>query len=345
VLAPRMVAFYGDKIFHWKEKYVFTYFGISSKPFIVMTREQVERIIAESPPQEQERIKNMLRHSCSFYDFSGKHLPHQYEQENLLDVIGRRDAYIVDTNSEWKRESKNHLDKAFVITPSLSREHSNTKELILDEARCQQGNIFSVGIIPQQKYIMVDRIDIFFRHCFDDFKLSQASKGKGEIFASERNAQLQRLESEKQQVRFQVGLELLFSVNAGQPSVSKTFWTTGKARDLPSPDEMKYATNGLKIKIKQLFSQCRHNVNKSKALVEMCHRTLLLEDKVIRAEFDDPKKENVFGDMYILFGAVYLGASIMTRDGRLTIMAGYAGINCCHVPRARNVASTSSPSY
>ena len=64
--------------------------------------------------------------------------------------------------------------------------------------------------------------------------------------------------------------------------------------------------------------------------------TLLIEDtdsKGIRFEFDEPNYENVFGDMYILLGAIHMGAKIMTKDVRLTIMAGYAGIICHHVPR------------
>jgi hypothetical protein len=53
------------------------------KPFVSMTKEQVEEILAKSTPQEQERIKNMLQHSCSMYDYSGKHLPHPYLLQNL----------------------------------------------------------------------------------------------------------------------------------------------------------------------------------------------------------------------------------------------------------------------
>lgn len=302
-----------------------------------MAKEQVEEILAKSTPQDKARIQKMLQHSCSMYDFAGNHLPHPYEKEDLLEIIGKRDTYVVDTNSEWKKESKSHLDKAFIITPALSREQLNTEELILNEARSQQGNIFSVGIIPNQNipnqgYILIDRMDSHFQYCFDDAKLSQASKGKGEIVAKQRIVHRQQTEYEKEQIRFQVGLELLFSVNSGQPPVSKAFWTTGKACDLPPTDDLKYATERLKINIKQRYSACKHNVNKSKTLVEMCHRTLLLEDARIRQEFDDPKKENVFGDMYILFGAIYLAAKIMTKDVRLAKMADYAGIKWCHVP-------------
>jgi hypothetical protein len=307
--------------------------SMSIQPFVTMTKKQVEEILAKESPSGRERILKMLEHSCSMYDFAGKHLPHPYEKENLLEVIQKRDTYVVDTNSEWKKECKNHSDKAFIITPALSREQENTKDLILDEARCKLGNIFSVGIIPKPGYVLVDRIDSHFQYCFDDAKLAQASKGKGSIVANQKIVHRQQIEYEKEQIRFQVGLELLFSVNSAQHSVSKAFWNTGKAEDLPSPAQMQFATTKLKDDIRRKVLECKYNINKSKTVVEMCHRTLLLEDERIRSEFDDPKKENVFGDMYILHGAIYLGANIMTKDIRLTKMAGYAGLRCFHVPQ------------
>lgn len=310
------------------------------KQFITMTKEQVEEILAKSAPQDRERIQKMLQHSCSMYDFVGNHLPHPYEKEDLLEIIRKRDTYIVDTNSEWKKECREqtHRAKAFIITPALSREQLNTKELILDEARSELGNVFSVGIIPNvsipnQGYILIDRMDSCFQYCFDESRLSQASKGKGEIFLKQKVVHRHQVEYEKEQICFHLDLELLFSANSGQPPVSQSFLTTRKACDLPPPEEMQYATDRLKSNISQRYPSCKYNVNKSKTLVEMCHRTLLLDDIRIRTEFDDPQKENVFGDMYILFGAIYLGARIMTRDVRLTKMASYAGINCCHVPQ------------
>jgi hypothetical protein len=303
------------------------------QPFVTMTKEQVEEILAKESPSGRERILKMLEHSCSMYDFTGKHLPHPYEKENLLEVIRKRDTYVVDTNSEWKKECKNYLAKAFIITPALSREQENTKELILDETRCKLSNIFSVGIIPKPGYVLIDRMDSYFRYCFDDFKLTQASRGKGSIVANQKIEHRQQIEHEKELIRFQVGLELLFSVNSAHQSISKIFWDTGKAKDLPTPLQMEYATDKLKADIRRKTSECKYNINKSKTVVEMCHRTLLLEDEQIRSEFDDPKKENVFGDMNILHGAIYLGASIMTKDIRLTKMASYAGIKCVHVPQ------------
>jgi len=304
---------------------------------VMMSNEQVNEALAKSNPHEKERINMMLQHSCSMYDFSGNHIPHPYEKENLLEIISKLDTYIVDSNSNWKDECKHHLDKAFIITPTLSREQINTEELILNKGRANLGNIFSVGIVlnegnPNQGYVLIDRIDGYFKYCFDEAKLSNASKGKGEQFARQKEIQRLQMEHEKEQIRFNLELELLFSANSGQPPVSLAFLTTRKACDLPAPDKMKYATDKLKANIKQRLPACKHNVAKSKILVEICHRTLLLEDTKIRQEFDDPQKVNVFGDMYILLGAVHIGAKIMSHDVRLARMAEYAGIKCCHVP-------------
>src|ERR1051326_9641619 len=46
-----------------------------------------------------------------------------------------------------------------------------------------------------------------------------------------------------------------------------------------------------------------------------------------------PCNVHVFGDMHIAGLAIFLGASILTRDRKLTQMAGYAGVKCFHVPR------------
>jgi hypothetical protein len=299
-----------------------------------MTKEQIEDYIAKLPPPEQDKVTNLLQHSCCFYDHTGKHYPHSYVKENLLEIISQRDTYVVDSNSLWKEESKSYLGKAFIITPALSREQMNTKELILNKARCKQGNIFSVGLIPNSINVQIDRLDEFFHYCFDMGKLSEASRGKGDLFLNQKNAYLKHVENEKENVRFLVDSELLFSAIAPFPTcIDQTFATTRKACDLPSPNDMKYSTDRLKANIRKKVLGPRYEVKKTKSIVDDCHLTLLLEDEQIRKEFDDPKKENVFGDRDILFGAVYLGAKIMTGDNRLIKMAGYADITCCHVPQ------------
>jgi predicted nucleic acid-binding protein len=91
----------------------------------------------------------------------------------------------------------------------------------------------------------------------------------------------------------------------------------------------------LKTHIQRRLPECKYNKKKSKHAIELCYATLLIEDtepKGIRWEFDEPNYEHVFGDMYIVQTAIYLGAKIMTKDRKLSQMASYADIKCCHVP-------------
>lgn len=48
------------------------------------------------------------------------------------------------------------------------------------------------------------------------------------------------------------------------------------------------------------------------------------------------KYEHVFGDMHIVQTAIYLKASILTKDKKLEQMANYADIKCYHVPQLAN---------
>jgi hypothetical protein len=112
-----------------------------------------------------------------------------------------------------------------------------------------------------------------------------------------------------------------------------------KASDLPPADKLEKKIAGTKNEIMRHAPECKHNMDKAKTLVCMCYACLLMEDKEPkmnqgpRYEFDLPEYENVFGDMYVVQTAIYLRASILTRDGPQTQMASYAGINCYHVPR------------
>lgn len=289
-----------------------------------MPKQVVESILPTLLPQDREQALNALQHSCSFYDEVGNHLPHDYEKENLLEVIDQRDSYIIDNSSEWRKGCllPENRDKAFIISPSLSRENPNTKDLILDKTRCRLGNIFSVGILPMPDgsfRIMVDRIDEHFRHTFNNAKLTQASKGKGPTVAQQKKIIWEIIETEKNGIR---------------PLIEAR-----RAADLPPPDQIRVKIETFKSEIKRLAPECKHNISKAKKLVMLCYATLLMEDSQPkqnegpRYEFDLPQYEHVFGDMYVVQTAIYLCAKILTKDGPQTQMAGYAGIKCFHVPR------------
>jgi hypothetical protein len=94
---------------------------METKPFFMRTKREIEQILPADSAQREQALKS-LEHSFSLYDYAGNHKPHPYEKENLLELIGRREMYVVDNNSPWQSECKSHLDKAFIISAALSRE-------------------------------------------------------------------------------------------------------------------------------------------------------------------------------------------------------------------------------
>lgn len=135
-------------------------------------------------------------------------------------------------------------------------------------------------------------------------------------------------------IRDHIRLAFLFSAPLDS-AISLSFIDSGKASDLPSPDKIKKTIDVLKGDIRRRLPACKHDIGKSKRAVEVCYATLLIEDtepEGIRFEFDEPNYENIFGDMYFVQTAIYLGAKIMTKDRKLDQMASYAGIKCFHVP-------------
>jgi len=300
----------------------------------------MEPILPKEPKAREKALKS-LNHSFSMYDFFGNHKPHPREKENLLDLISKRDAYVIDSNSDWRDECKKHLDKAFIITPALSRENQNTKELILEAKRCKLGNIFSVGIDLDIDSIMVDRIDEYFRYVFNDKALAESSRGVGEHIAKQRQTNAKGIEVDKFLIRGHIRLAYQFSNGLDSAQILAALGGAKKTSDLPSQDCIQSTINVLKTDIKARIADCKYNVNLTKMVAEMCYAVLLLEDADrneagTRTKFDKADYPNVFGDMYILQGAIMLGAKIMTKDKKLIQMANYAGIKCDHVPQSKN---------
>jgi hypothetical protein len=298
------------------------------KPSVTLTKEQVEEILAKESPERREQIRKMLEHSCSFYDFSGKHLSHPYEKDNLLELISQRETYIVDNNSPWKSECKKHLKKAFIITSALSREHPNTIALILDATRSNLGNIFAFGCYASKGIVHIDKIDTSFRHVFDMQKLEQASAKEGDGFAKQVAQERINNEHDRAAIRNHVSIELLFLSVLGKIPLKTDFMQTGKASDLPNPNSLQEMISRIQADIQRRLPKCKHNLKNTKNTVERCYVKLLLEDRKTRYDFDRLNYDNVFGDMYIVSAAIYFGAHILTEDKGLKRMASYAGINC-----------------
>jgi hypothetical protein len=224
---------------------------MATKPFFMMSQAEIEKLLPKDPKGREQALKS-LEHSFSIYDFAGNHKPHPHEKENLLEVIGQRDAYVIDSNSDWRKLCKEYPDKAFIITPALSRENPNTKELILEATRSKLGNLFSVGIDASLECVLVDRIDEQFRHCFDNPKLSEASRGKGEIVKKQKVAIWKTIEQEKKLIRDHIKLAFLVLRGLNSPIVS-AFLASGNASDLPSPAKIPGVVGLLKADVQKDF--------------------------------------------------------------------------------------------
>jgi hypothetical protein len=299
----------------------------TKKPFFMRTKEEIEQILPADSLQREQALKS-LEHSFSLYDFDGNHKPHPYEKENLLEVISRREMYVVDNNSPWQSDCKAHLDKAFIISAALSREHPSTKALILDATRSELGNLFAVGCYTNVARIHIDRIDSSFGHVFDMEKLEKASDKSGEAYVKQIAQQKINNEHDKTAIRNHIGLELVFLSALGTTPIKTEFIQSGKASDLPNRDSMHKIISRIQTDIQRRLPTCKHNLKKTKNVVEKCYSKLLLEDRKTRNDFDRSDYDNVFGDMYIVLTAIYLGANILTEDNGLKQMALYAGIKC-----------------
>src|SRR4051812_33738792 len=99
-----------------------------TKPAFLMTMEEIDRCYPKDCAERQQALK-ARNHSFAMYDFNCKSIPHPNSKENLLEIIGKRETYIVDNNSDWKNEclAGTNKEKAFVIPPALAREDPNTE--------------------------------------------------------------------------------------------------------------------------------------------------------------------------------------------------------------------------
>jgi hypothetical protein len=316
--------------------------AMKTKPYLLMTDEEIEKMLPKDPKARAEALK-AFSHSFSMYDYFGNHIPHPREKENLLEVIKKRDTYVIDSNSDWKNECKQFPDKAFIISPALSRENPNTRDLLLEAQRCKLGNLFSAGVDDTIDRFLIDRIDEYFRFAFDRQRLSDASRGKGEHVVKKKRENQRSIEVDKDLIYGHIYLAFRYSKGLDSAQMF-AFIGSKKASDLPQPSTIQNTINVLKDAIKEKLPKCQYNVEESKIVSEWCYATLLLEDAEpngIRSEFDEQGYENVFGDMYILLSAIHFGAKILTKDRKLVKMASYAGIRCYHVPGGKAI----SPSF
>jgi len=303
-----------------------------------MTIEEIERCYPIECAERRQAFR-AREHAFAMYDFHGKSIPHPNSKEDLLKIISERDIYVVDSNSLWKKEclAPENSKKAFVICPALSRENPNTEDLILNATRSKLGNIFSFGIDASLNCILIDRIDEPFKDVFDLLRLRRASKQKPETPVEVWRG----IEIEKEKIREIIRQMFAKMTERGGVPVGTEFMKSGRAADLPPNADTQVMADAFNLIIKQmrLADDSLHQVSKSQKLSHLCYATLLLGDKQARKdegtrfEFDYPQYEHIFGDMHIVQTAIYLKASILTKDKKLEQMASYANVKCFHVPQ------------
>jgi len=309
-----------------------------TKPAYLMTLEEIDRCYPIECTERHQAIR-AREHSFAMYDFHGKPILHPNSKEDLLKILSKRDIYVVDSNSLWKKEclAPENSPKAFIICPALSRENPNTEELILNATRSKLGNIFSFGIDASLNCILIDRIDEPFKAVFDILRLRRASKQTPEPIAEVWKG----IEIEREKIRDIIRQMFAKMTERGGVPVGTVFMKSGRASDLPPNTDTQVMADAFRIIIKQmrLADDSLYQVSKSQKLSHLCYAALLLEDKQerkdegTRFEFDCPQYEHVFGDMHIVQTAIYLKASILTKDKKLEQMASYADVKCYHVPQ------------
>lgn len=321
-----------------KERYKLVYFvNIILSEMYDKARNHFFGTLPAGSPEMEQAIK-CLDHSYSMYDDYGKHIQHIKEKENLFEVLDQRDTYIVDTNSQSKKVYQQFPDKAFVYSSTLSREEREPTGLILDNKTCKVGNVFIVRGEPRLGRVFAHRLDEHYRHLYDmvnfrrDCKNGKFSKSQTEAAAIINTVNKKRLHNE-------IGISLFLEDALTQSPIGTDFINSGVSADLPPAEKLKKTIESFKRGIKNRFPQSKHHVKKSIRVAELCYCTLMMEDNQPRTdsgarfEFDLSDYPNLFGDMYIIQAAVYLGARILTKDNGVFKMASYANIECHNVPQ------------
>jgi len=291
-------------------------------PLFMLSRSEIEMSLRTGSPEMEQAIK-CLDHSYSMYDYYGNHIPHIKEKINLINEIRNIETYILDNNSVRKTEIVKHSDKAFIISATVARENQNPKSLLFDGTFYKSKNVFVVGPLVNYGRVLIDRVDEEYQHVFDMQKFTEGSDKKSGAYAKDKRKNWIDSFVTKDEICTDIFVPLL------SPETNQCgFMQTTKAVELPRPDAIGNVIQKFKADIKKRLPDCKYKFNKSIVAARKCFCVSLLENKVVRNQYDDPDNANLFGDMQLLAIAIYLGAKIATEDKGLKKMAGYAEIKC-----------------
>ena len=282
-------------------------------------RSEKEEFLKSLTPAQRAIING---HSVSFCTLDGRYVPFEGEREDLFEVLGRMERYVVDTNSNWKSAAAKpqNKDKAFILTKTLTDEQEDIDGLFFGpKTDTHNDNIFLLGVFcPAYSAVplmMLDRLDHHYEGVFDKERLLAAS-----LPAKEKKAVRDKdyLAYRKQ---FENGVEQEKAVILRALGISDIL-------QLPSPKELEVKRHLFRNYITSVAPFAVLNFEKSIDVARHCYSLLLMECERVRTEFSKPDYYNVFGDTRIIQNAVFANASILSADKGLKRMAGYAGIPC-----------------
>jgi hypothetical protein len=231
------------------------------------------------------------------------------------------ERYVVDTNSNWQAESAKpeNRDKAFILGKTISDEQDNLQGLLFGpRVKIHNNNIFLLGVFQTGSrsngdFVMLERLDQYFRLVFEPSSLLQGSKPKKE------RTDKKSLEYEKQ---FKAGVEHERKV------VLLLLGKIKKISELPPPQELEQKRAQFLAFIQKESSACSGNYLKAVGVARHCYALLLMEKRSIRTEFSKEENLNVFGDTRIIQNALFMQAKILSGDKPLKRMATYANLEC-----------------
>ena len=225
------------------------------------------------------------------------------------------ERYVVDNNSDWKKESKQpqNAGKAFIVGRTISDETENLKSIFhSDKVDVSNDNIFSFGLndmLYGKTLVWIERVDKAFLSVIDAEKLraetkpfAQRTDGEFEDWRKERFAGIERT---KRKI-----LEIL---------------DVDDIAGLAPRSELSELELSLTDYIRTNSARCvRHWIN-SGMVAECCYALLLIQDRQIRNEFAKPDYLNVLGDAMLVHNALFFQAKIFSKDFAPKKMASYIG--------------------
>ncbi len=255
----------------------------------------------------------------SFHDFNGERIKPTFGKKNLLDDIIRRERFVCDSNSYWKREAgkKKNQHKAFIIPHTALDEPDDVSgNLFGNKVDFSNENIYFFTAAPYQGglCLAIELYNSQFLKRFDPKKLKEASRERME------KTDVEYLKSEAEQMA---------QVRDEKKNIL-SFLELANVEDLPPVEVLERKKADLIRYIHSVAPRCFKDYRRAMNVAGQCFATLLLEQDDVgqktRKEFNDTNRRNVFGDTLLFRDALWFKARILSNDRALTRMAEYGGL-------------------